>query len=91
MFITDNLLTFAQPIAMGMKTITLRFDPNSEFAVELDKLIRNSTGVSVVKRKKPRKKQNHLDKALQEIKEGKVHSYNSVDEFFEKMGIVCSK
>ena len=87
MFITDNLLTFAQPIAMGMKTITLRFDPNSEFAIELDKLIRNSTGVSVVKRKKPRKKQTHLDKALQEIKEGKVTSYESLDALFADLGI----
>ena len=75
MFITDNLLTFAQPIAMGMKTITLRYDPNSEFAIELDKLIRNSTGVSVVEKKKSqrtKKKKTQLDKALQEIKEGEV-------------------
>ena len=90
MFITENLLTFAQPMAIGMKTITLRFDPNSEFAIELDKLIRNSTGVSVVETKKPqrtKKKQTQLDKALQEIEEGKVHSYRSVDELFADLGL----
>ncbi|MBP5573372.1 MAG: hypothetical protein J6X40_04325 [Bacteroidales bacterium] len=87
MIITGKMHTFAQSMAIGMKTITLRFDPNSEFAVELDKLIRNSKDVSVVKRKKPRKKQTHLEKALQEIKEGKVTTYSSVDELFADLGI----
>ena len=87
MFITGKIHTFAQSMAIGMKTITLRFDPNSEFAVELDKLIRNSKDVHVVERKKPKKKQTHLEKALQEIKEGKVNTYSSVDELFADLGI----
>lgn len=88
---TENMLTFAHTISFGMKTITLRYDPKSEFAIELEKLLRNSKDVSVVKKKRTRKKLNNLDKAIQEVKEGKVHSYSSVDEFFEKMGISCSK
>ena len=46
----ENLITFANQIKIGMETITLSFDPNSDFAVALDELIRNSEGVRVVKR-----------------------------------------
>ena len=87
MIITENMFTFAQSLAIGMKTITLRFDPNSEFAIELDKLIRNSEGVSVIERKKPKKKLTQLEKAIQEENEGKVTSYSSVDELFADLGI----
>ena len=45
----ENLLTFANQIRIGMETITLSFDPNSDFAAALDELIRNSEGVRVVK------------------------------------------
>ena len=91
MIITGKILTFAPTIPMGMKTITLRYDPDSEFAAALDELIRNSNGVSVVEEKKTKKKLTRLEKAIQEEKEGKVTTYESVDDFFEKMGIACSK
>ena len=76
-----------------METITLSFEPGSDFAIALEKLIRDSKGVRVVKRNKKKEttKRTALDIAIQEENEGKVHSYSSVDEFFEKMGIECSK
>lgn len=46
----ENLLKFANQIKIGMETITLSFDPNSEFAAALDELIRNSEDVRVEKR-----------------------------------------
>lgn len=46
----ENLLTFANQIRIGMETITLSFEPDSDFAVALDELIRNSDGVRVVRR-----------------------------------------
>ena len=41
---------FANPMALrfGMETITLSYEPGSDFAVALEELIRNSEGVSVV-------------------------------------------
>ena len=72
-----------------METITLSFEPGSDFAVALENLIRNSEGVRVVRRKKTpaTKKQTVLDLAIQEEKEGKVRSYASVDELFSELGI----
>ncbi len=54
MFETENIATFAQPMIMriGMETITLSYEPDSDFAKALDELIRNSEGVRVVKRKR---------------------------------------
>ena len=84
-----NLITFANQLWIGMETITLSFEPGSDFAVALENLIRNSEGVRVVRRNKTRatKKQTVLDLAIQEEKEGKVQSYASVDELFSELGI----
>ena len=47
----EKLVTFARPmtISIGMETITLSYEPGSDFAKKLDELIRNSEGVRVVK------------------------------------------
>ena len=88
---TENLVTFASPTMMrfNMETITLSYEPGSDFAKALDELIRHSEGVRVVKKKSEaaRKKQCVLDKAIQEEMEGKVQTYASVDELFEALGI----
>ncbi len=49
----EKLVTFASPTMMrlNMETITLSYDPGSDFAKALDELIRNSEGVHVVRRK----------------------------------------
>lgn len=63
-----NLLIFANQICFGMETITLGFEPESEFAAALEELIRNSEGVRVLNRKKTenkRKKSN--DRLIDEI------------------------
>ena len=88
----EKLVTFAHPmtISIGMETITLSYEPGSDFAKKLDELIRNSEGVRVVKKKKqsqPRKKRCVLDIAIQEEKEGEVQTFSSVDEVFEALGI----
>ena len=60
-YIMKNLLIFANQIGFGMETITLGYEPESEFAAALEELIRNSNGVRVLKRKKTeskRKKSN---------------------------------
>ena len=87
MIVTEKTFTFAPYFSLGMETITLRFDPDSEFAKALESLIKNSNEVSVVKRKNTKKKLTHLEKAIQEEKEGKVKSYSSVDELFADLGI----
>ena len=56
----EKLVTFARPmtISISMETITLSYEPGSDFAKKLDELIRNSEGVRVMKNKKqaqPRK------------------------------------
>ena len=51
----ENLIIFANKISIGMETVTLSFEPESDFAIALDELIRNSTGVRVVKREKTKK------------------------------------
>lgn len=52
MFETENMVNFAKPMIMriGMETITLSYEPGSDFAKALDELIRNSEGVRVVRR-----------------------------------------
>ena len=91
MIVTEKTPIFAPYFSLGMETITLRFDPDSEFAKALESLIQNSNEVSVVERKKSKKILSQLDLAIQEEKEGKVNVYSSVDEFFEKMGIQCTR
>lgn len=57
MFETEIMVTFAKLMTMriGMETITLSYEPGSDFAKALDELIRNSEGVRVVKRKRKKK------------------------------------
>ena len=62
----ENLLTFANQIRIGMETITLSFDPNSDFAAALDELIRNSEGVRVVKRSRRKESVGELIKEIVE-------------------------
>ncbi len=54
MFETENIATFAQPMRLriSMETITLSYEPGSDFAKALDELIRNSEGVRVVRRRR---------------------------------------
>ena len=47
-----NLLIFANQMGFGMETITLGFEPESDFATALEELIRNSKGVRVLKKGK---------------------------------------
>ena len=48
----ENQAIFANPIPLrfSMETITLSYEPGSDFAVALEELIRNSEGVRVVGR-----------------------------------------
>ena len=62
----ENLFTFANQIGIGMETITLSFDPNSDFAAALDELIRNSEGVRVVKRSRRKESVGELIKEIVE-------------------------
>lgn len=62
----ENLLTFANQIRIGMETITLSFEPDSDFAVALDELIRNSEGVRVVKRSRRKESVGELIKEIVE-------------------------
>ena len=45
----ENQVIFANPMTLrfGMETITLSYEPGSDFAVALEELIRNSEGVRV--------------------------------------------
>lgn len=49
---TRKILTFAPSIALDMETILLQYDSDGEFAKALDELILNSTGVSIIERKR---------------------------------------
>ena len=63
----ENLVTFASPTMMkfNMETITLSYEPGSDFAKALDELIRNSEGVRVVKKKCEKEEQmKAFDKEL---------------------------
>lgn len=86
----ENTIIFARPRRIGMETITLSYEPDSEFAAALDELISRSEGVRVVKRSKSKntpKKRCALDEAIQEEKEGKVTTYSNIDELFADLGI----
>ena len=47
MIVKEKTLIFAPYFSLGMETITLRYDPDSEFAKALESLIQNSKEVSV--------------------------------------------
>ena len=63
-----NLIIFANQLGFVMETITLSYEPESDFAIALDELIRNSMGVRVVRRTKT-KKRTHKKTKEQLIKE----------------------
>lgn len=64
--ILKNQTIFANPMTLrlGMETITLSYEPDSDFAVALEELIRNSEGVRVVKRRKRKKSAADLIKEI---------------------------
>ncbi len=51
----ENLIIFANKLGFVMETVTLSYEPESDFAIALDELIRNSVGVRVIRRTKTRK------------------------------------
>ena len=82
----EKLVTFACPmtISIGMETITLSYEPGSDFAKKLDELIRNSEGVRVVRRKAPKKAQKAID-AMRQLSEQNGNSELSLDEINEEI------
>ena len=62
----ENQTIFANPMTLrfGMETITLSYEPGSDFAVALEELIRNSEGVRVVKRSVDGKQMEAIEKTL---------------------------
>lgn len=61
-----NQAIFANPTSLrfGMETITLSYEPGSNFAVALEELIRNSEGVRVVKKRIRKKSAAELIKEI---------------------------
>ena len=82
----EKLVTFACPmtISIGMETITLSYEPGSDFAKKLDELIRNSEGVRVVRRKAPEKARKAID-AMRQLSEQNGNSELSLDEINEEI------
>lgn len=78
MFETENITTFANPMIMrlGMETITLSYEPGSDFARALDELIRNSEGVRVVRRRK----KESVEELINEIIENAPQDVPLTDE-----------
>lgn len=67
-----------------MKTLTINIE---EPAMEslLRKLIKSLNGVSIAKT--PRKKKCGLDIALEDVAAGRIHHYDSKEEFYKKFGL----
>ena len=78
MFETENITTFAQPMRLriSMETITLSYEPGSDFAKALDELIRNSEGVRVVRRRK----KESVEELINEIIENAPQDVPLTDE-----------
>ena len=76
---SENLVTFAHPMTMqfGMETITLSYEPGSDFAKALEELIRNSEGVRVVKR---RKRKGSVGDLIEEIAKNAPNDIPLTDE-----------
>lgn len=74
----EKLVTFARPmtISIGMETITLSYEPGSDFAKKLDELIRNSEGVRVVRRRK----KESVEELINEIIENAPQDVPLTDE-----------
>lgn len=66
-----------------MKTITLKIDETTRFGKQFLNLIDFFTsegkGVAILKQ------ETGIEEALEDIKEGRVQSYNNSDELFEKV------
>ncbi len=62
-----------------MATITLEYDGKNSLAIKtLDFIL--SLGVFTKKNRN-----NELDQSLEEVKKGKINTYSSVDDFFNKL------
>lgn len=76
-----------------METITLQYNPNSAFATALAALLHDAKDVSIMEKKvAKRHRKTNYEKTLEACKdadEGRLNSYESVDDFFEKMGMPC--
>ena len=77
-----------------METITLQYNPNSAFATALASLLHDAKDVSVMEKHvaAKRHRKTNYEKTLEACKdadEGRLNSYESVDDFFEKMGMSC--
>lgn len=73
-----------------MATITLEYDArNNNLRKALDLFV--SLGAKVIaapqKHQETKTQMSSIDISLKEIEEGKVHTYNSSKEMFEKLGI----
>lgn len=78
-----------------METITLQYNPNSAFAAALAALLHDAKDVCVMEKRvaTKRHRKTNYEKTLEACKdadEGRLNSYESVDDFFEKMGITCT-
>ena len=70
-----------------MTQLTLQFESNA-IKNHFLKIIELMNGVSVVKpQPKAKSKKCGLDEALEDVKEGRVSEYASVDDFFKEMGL----
>ena len=70
-----------------MTQVTLQFE-NNAIKNHFLKIIELMNGVSVVKpQPKAKSKKCGLDAALDDVKEGRVSEYASVDDFFKEMGL----
>lgn len=69
-----------------MKTITLEYDGRNRTLTTLLELMLEK-GARVVSRKR----KTGLDEAIEDEKAGRVNSYDTVDDFFDKMYQECTK
>ena len=70
-----------------MTQLTLQFESNA-IKNHFLKIIELMNGVSVVKpQPKAKSKKCGLDEALDDVKEGRVSEYASVDDFFKEIGV----
>ena len=78
----ENLIIFANKLGFVMETVTLSYEPESDFAIALDELIRNSAGVRVIRRTKTRKStpQKTKKQLIKEIIENAPQNVPLTDE-----------
>ncbi|MCR5569038.1 MAG: hypothetical protein K6G31_07165 [Paludibacteraceae bacterium] len=66
-----------------METITIEYDANNSAIKKLIE-VALSLGAKVIE---PQEKLSRVQESMSQIKEGKLSSYNSTEEMFEKLGI----